>query len=67
MKVLIKDAAFNGIPGLGGLNRFAFIEDGWTPGLLLEVLSRDEDGVYIKLPNNEFNTFLKNNEINVAS
>lgn len=38
----------NQIPGMGGLNRIALIEDGWYSGMILDVVSEHGDRLKVQ-------------------
>lgn len=38
----------NQIPGMGGLNRIALLEDGWQPGMIMDAEQLSGDLVLVK-------------------
>jgi hypothetical protein len=38
----------NQIPGIGGLNRAALLEDGWQPGMIMDAEQLSDDRLLVK-------------------
>lgn len=49
--------------GMGSLNPMGLRESGWEEGMWLEVKGTDLGGVFVKLPNSENRTYIRNYEI----